>query len=322
MSRVYFNSPSGGAELLGSERAWLAHLAAGPAEAAWDLDGPGSFDRACAIMEMIPEVPEGQLGTSYLHPYWRQAQAQDEANKAVYAAWKPGQALGGHTDIESIRRFVDSLKLSLRVNGVDLDVAGVHLHSGNVDLNTALVAGSDPIQLAAKIHGWCESHCWVDGPDRAWLADVIDQGLDAGLYRPSAGWGEVQADLRGRDDEPVVMSYSVSDSFPNGDLGGWMPPWPDGVPQDWDALTEAQRQERDERSDAWYDLPANEQWTIAFEALQQVRPWAQLTPESLAEVTFSSPVTVYDLFASDRDERIRKACGIEAQPAVRSSATS
>lgn len=307
MSRVYFHTPSAEYELLGSERAWLAHLAFGPAEAAWGLDGAKSFDRACAVMEMVPEVPDGEFGANYLHKYWAEGKAQDEANKLVYAAWKPGQAFGGYTDIEPLRRFVDALKLSLRVTGVKLDVAGVRLHSGNIDLNTALVAGSDPIRLAAKIHGWCESHLWVDGPDRVWLAGIIDQGLTAGLYRQGAGWDQIKAGLESRDDEPVVMSYSVSESFPNQFLGGWMPPWPEGVPETWDALTAEQRRERDERQDAWYEIDPAEKWRIAFDALTSSKAWLHLTPESLAEVTFSTSVTVYDLFASDRDERIQAA---------------
>lgn len=303
MSRVYFHSPSGTTELMGFERAWLGHLAAGPSQAAWDLDGSGAFDRACAIMEMVVRPPDE---SDYLQVHWRQAQAQEAANKAVYAAWKPGQPFGGVADHEPIWRFVNSLKLRLSVDGLDLDVAGARLHTKNIDLNTALVAGSDPIRLAAKIHGWCESHCWVDGPDRVWLTGIITRGLETGLYRKSAGWEAIVAGLLERDDEPVVMSYSVCDPFPDENVGDWMPPWPEGVPRHWDALTEDQQRERDERHQAWYDVPADEQWRISFAGLQD-RPWLQLTPESLAGVTFSSPVTVYDLFASDRDERIQAA---------------
>lgn len=309
MSRVYFHSPSAELELLGSERAWLGHLAAGPAEAAWDLDGATSFDRASAVMEMVPEVPDGEFGSNYLHKYWHEARTQDAANKLVYADWKPGQ-FSGPTNIEPLRRLVDALKLSLRVTGVRLEVAGVRLNSSNVDLNTALVAGSDPVRLAAKIHGWCESHCWVAGPDRAWLAGIIGQGRTSGLYRAAAGWEEIKAGLEARDDEPVVMSYSVSDEFPNAFVGDWMPPWPEGVPETWDALTVAQRKERDERQNAWYELAPDERWRIAFEGLGRTKPWLQLTPESLTEFTFSTPVTVYDLFASDRDERIQAAAAL------------
>lgn len=266
MSRVYFHTPSGDTEILGSERAWLGHLADGPAKAAWDLDSSNSFDRACSIMELVVDCPD------YLTTYHRQAVAQDAANRAVYEAWKPGTPMRGNTDHEPIRRFVDALKLVLHVEGLTLEVAGVRLRTANVDLNTALIAGSDPVRLAAKIHGWCESHCWVDGPDRAWFAGIIREGLRTGLYRESAGWHEVSAALESRDDEAVVLSYSVCDAFPETD----------------------------------------EPWDVALGALKREHPWLQLTPETLADTTFSTPVSVYDLFASDRDERVIAAAGVMA----------
>ena len=266
MSRIYFHTPSGDTELLGSERAWLGHLATGASEAAWNLNTSNAFDRASSVMEMVIDCPD------YLTEYHRLAVAQDAANRAVYEASKPGTPMRGHADHEPIWRFVNALKLVLRVEGLALEVAGVQLRTADVDLNTALVAGSDPIRLAAKIHGWCESHCWVDGPDRTWLAGIIGQGLTTGLYRASAGWDAVKSALESRDDESVVMSYSVCDAFPESGM----------------------------------------QWDAAVDELRREQPWLQLTPESLADTMFSAPVSVYDLFASDRDERVRAAAGTPA----------
>lgn len=336
MSRLYFHSPSGDAELRGSERAWLRHIASGPAVAAWDLSGGSAFDRACEIIAMTPEVPDGAYGANYLHTGMREALAQAARNKAAYAGWKPGRPVNGPTSYEPQDRLVKSLQTRLRVDGVDLDVAGHRLHSNDVDLNTALVAGSDPVRLAAKLHGWCESHAWVDGPDRAWLADIIDQGLRAGLYRrglwyadqpdgprdkwSDQGWEGVLALLRSRDDEPVVTSYSVCDQFPNRHIADWRPPdlpegWvPDWAATDgrneWDAMSadEQTSEWRDHALDRWYDLPAEQRWDLAMAGLRRERPWGRLAPDTLAEVTFGPPVTVYDLFAPDRDERVRAAC--------------
>lgn len=47
-------------------------------------------------------------------------------------------------------------------------------------------------------------------------------------------------------------------------------------------------------------------------ALRERRPWARLAPDTLTEVTFGPPVTIYDLFAPDRDERVRTAFAQEA----------
>lgn len=44
-----------------------------------------------------------------------------------------------------------------------------------------------------------------------------------------------------------------------------------------------------------------------MEALRVNRSWARLAPHTLTEVTFAEPITVYDLFAPDRDDRVRAA---------------
>jgi hypothetical protein len=342
VSRIYWHSPSRDVELRGSERAWCGHIARGPAEAAWDLHGSGAYGRAVQIVALVPEVPDRGSGENYLHTSLRAAQEQEAANKALYAAWKPGQPGPWGVDYEPERKFVNSLRLKLRADTVKLQVAGVELDSADLDMNTALVAGSDPVRLATKIHGWCEAHCWVDGPDRAWLADIIDEGLRVGIFRrglwyvdrpcdgpPSEqpdrqwspqGWDDVTGLLRERDDEPVVMSYSVCDSFPNQETAYWIPePLPDEWVPDWATTPEglaewleideegrAERRHTAER-DQWYALPDEEKWRLAMAGLRD-RGWGQLSPDTLATEMFSWPVTVYDLFAPDRDERIRAAC--------------
>jgi len=331
MSRIYFHSPSGEAELRGSERAWLNHVATKLAASVWDFDAIGlhCLDRPAELLALIPEVPDGEYGANYLHTGLRRAQAQEEVNKAAYAGWAPGQPLRHQPDYEPTRMFIQSLKTHLGVQGSPLVVAGARLHTADIELNTALAVGSDPVRLAAKIHGWCESHAFVEGKDRAWFASVIDEGLKAGIYRrgiwyvdrvcdgpvaeqsdrkwSSQGWEEVQAFLRERDDEPVVMSYSVCEQFPNAHVGGWMPAWPEGIPERWDALTGQQQAERSARKEAWYELDGGEQWHISMEALRAEKPWLRLAPDTLATVTFGPGVTIYDLFAPDRDERIRAA---------------
>lgn len=316
VSRVYFHSPSGDAELLGRERAWLSHLAAGPASAAWDLDTTNGFDRACFILDMAPEVADGEWGSNYLHTMLRTAREQELRNKAIYAGMKPGTPLGyGGANHEPTRQLVQALKTRLSVGGLNLVVCGVQLDTTDVALNTALAAGSDAVALAAKIHGWCESNAWVEGPDRAWLADVIELGLAAGLYRRGMGWDApttefdrsagVLALLRARDDEPVVLSDSYGDGFPNTSVGDWMPAWPAGVERDWNALTAEQQHEREAREEEWYELPNERRWEIGMAGLRADRAWARLSAETLRTVTFHLPVSVYDLLASDRDGRLR-----------------
>ena len=86
-----------------------------------------------------------------------------------------------------------------------------------------------------------------------------------------------------------------------------MPPWPEGIEQRWDALTKEQQNEREERQEAWYELPDDERWDRALEGLRGSKPWLQLSPETLTGNTFYIPVTVYDILAPDRDERVAAA---------------
>ncbi len=330
MSRVYWHARNRTAELHGSERAWLNHLSQGPGAAAWDLDTTHGLERAEEILSLVPEESDRGGGENYLHAYLREAMEQHARNMAVYEAWKPGTPmLSGGTTHAYEHRLVSALKTSLKVSGVKLRVAGLELDSGNVELNTALVAGSDPIRLAAKIRGWCEVHAWVEGPDRKWLAGVIDEGLQAGLYRAgmwyvdgpcdgpasqhpdrkwsSQGWEEVQDLLRESDDGPVVMSYSVCDQFPN-PATHVDAPYRDV--KSWQDYSAEEQQTIEVWQDRWYAM-AEEDCGAVFDAgmewLRLRRPWARLAPDTLASVTFGPGVTVYDLFARDRDERVRAA---------------
>lgn len=301
MSRVYWHTREHTAELHGSERAWLAHVSQGPAEAARDLgSSTDAVERAIQILEMVPPAER-----SYLGEYLRAAQAAEAANRLYYETSPIGV---GRLDVETGLRLVSSLATNLRVGGLPIEVAGQRLHTSNVDLNTALVAGSDAVRLAAKIHGWCESHAWVDELDHEWLARIIEDGLRVGIFRAgmwsnpvsgerkwhTQGWEDLLGLLRTQGVGPVVMSFSVGDSFPNGAIANWTPP------------------EGDPDGDTWYDLPDGEQWDLAFTGLQTRRPWAQLSERTLTETTFGHPVSWYDLFTPDRERRVRRAVGDDA----------
>jgi hypothetical protein len=160
------------------------------------------------------------------------------------------------------------------------DHDGTPLSNFPLLLNTALVVGSDPICLLARVHGQCELHCYVEGPNRAWMADLIDQGRAAGVYRAGAGWEELAELLRARDDEPVIADYSVTDSFPHCPKSWDAPIGEDGEP-DWDA---------------WYDLPEQERWALALADVRSepVRG-LELRPDGLRH-PFGHGRTLLDLF--------------------------
>ncbi len=274
MSQLSWDSPSGAtAALSGAEFAWLGEVAAGPAGNVWNLR---TQDQVFALMEMTT-VPAGSNGMYALHDIWRDAQAADHTYRARYQAHEEAQRAGTPStepdfDADPITSLTERLAAMLRLDGVPLRVDGVDLSSRDVALNTALVAGSDQVALAAKLYGWATRHCWVEWMDRSWLAGIIRTGLHTGIYRStlngnSLGWDLVLQMLEARSDEPVVLSYSGHGTFPDGGL-------------DWDTAMRAHRTQH---------------------------PWARLAPDTLRRVGFGPLVTAYDLAAPDRDARVRSA---------------
>lgn len=145
-------------------------------------------------------------------------------------------------------RFRQRFRTWLSVGEGGFLVDGLNIDKDDLVLNTALAIGGDPLRLFVRLHAQCEIHTWVEGPDRAWLAGIIGEGLGTGIMRPHQGWDDVQRLLLRRDDEPVVTSFSGTDTFPSVNLAGW-----------------------DEEPDDWYDVPADVQWTRAMEGLRKIK---------------------------------------------------
>jgi hypothetical protein len=263
MSRVYFHSPSdeGGLrntlELRGSERAHASFVVNQIAIGLLNIDG---YEREKKLYDWLP--PNHYLRSS-----------------------QPGL-------------FARSYATAFFVGGDESLIIkdGESVNVWELALNTAIAVGNDPIKLFARIHAQCEIHGFVEGRNRKWLAKIIEAGRKSGLYRRDQGWEAVMAGLRASDVEPLVMSYSVCNSFPNSEVSDWMPAWPDGVQHTWTALTSEQRKEREERSEAWYELPREEQWRRGLEALRNHHGMLELKPEHWDEYRFGHNLTVWDLF--------------------------
>ena len=88
----------------------------------------------------------------------------------------------------------------------------------DLQLNTAILSGSDAVKLSARIHGQCEVHGWFSTDNKNWLCSIIQQGIEARIFR-DPGWLKVQHLAQNTKSDRIVMSYSVCNSFPNGD--GW-----------------------------------------------------------------------------------------------------
>jgi len=183
--------------------------------------------------------------------------------------------------VHHARDFEENARVSFAVGmSDDLCLADRKINPFSLSLNTAFALGNDAVKLAARIHGQCEIHCWLAGVNRQWLVGIVEQGLKCGFYRTGMGWDEVIELLKEDNENPVVLSYSVCDSFPNSYVAGWVPPISkDGEPD----------------CDAWYDLPEDDQWRLAFDGLVASGRGLELTPTNWNEFFFNDGYTALDL---------------------------
>lgn len=150
-----------------------------------------------------------------------------------------------------------------------------------LSLNTAILIGSDPIILLARLHGQCELHCWVAGPNRKWLANIIKEGRKTNIYRENQGWEEVVKLLKSRTDSPIVCSFSVCDSFPN-----------------YSCLPKKhplKQSHNERRFDQFNDLPENEMWSECFQGLQEQGGGLELKPENWRSFYFGVGHNIFTL---------------------------
>ncbi len=240
MSRVYFHSESGQAELLGSERAHMGLLIGDIFVATLRV----------AIENDTPSCPS-PLRNVVNDGWW----TQDFPRNMPLAC-----------------RSLMSDELRFVVDGKSHD-------PWQVSLNTALVIGNDVLKMFARIHGQCEIHAYVLGPNRNWLAGIIDTGLSKGLCRKGQGWEGVTNLLRRCDDRPVVTS-SVCDRFPNSCVAGWSD---------------------DNDGDDWYNLAFSRRWEMAFSRLEQSDQCVEITPKDWDDFTFGGGLDAFRLLEHARD---------------------
>ena len=163
---------------------------------------------------------------------------------------------------------------------------GVKRDSFSAILNTAYVMGCDAIKLLARIHGQCEIHLYALGHYRAWLAEIIEEGVRVGIMRPNHGWEESIPFLTSTDTEPVVFSYSVCRSFPNPYIANFQPVHDDEYDED--------------NYDAFYELPRDEQWRMGMEELRK-QAMLGLNPDNWHNYYFGDGVSAFDFVREYRD---------------------
>lgn len=268
MSRIHFHSPSGTVEVMGWERAHLGLISADVGSAL--LSHMSAYSETTKrLIELMPaghilRARPGEVGT----PQW--------------ADWYRLMMNHGTSD------------------GPMIEWNGRRVDEWQVLLNTALVLGSTPVKLATRIHAQCEIHGWVDGPARAWLAGVIHTAREQEVFRPDAGWEAVMDLLLTRDDEPVVMSYTVTDWFPNRECSTWQPP----TVVEFDPEIESESDRLDELWGALADLV---KWDYAVEWLHGPGSGLQLSPIGWSDYRVGHRLSLFDLLAKDYTARLDAA---------------
>lgn len=271
MSRIYFHSPSGSAEVNGRERAHAGFLCN---ELLFVALGINTFTDAQPYRALLPE------------DCYALRHKDDRSFFEAFRTWSSVQ-------MSAMYRLPD----------------GRETNVFEVSLNTAVAMGSDAICLLAKLHGQCEIHAYVEGPNRAWLAGIIEQGIKDKILRVwekdhYGGWPAVIELLKSRDDEPVVTSYSVTEQFPNSGIARNHGDWQITVsheeikkkykleesdnPSDWIA---------DYRSDLWLDLTESEQWRLAMDGLRNynVTGTVEMKPETFAIQGYGDGLSGFDI---------------------------
>ena len=178
-------------------------------------------------------------------------------------------------------QWVEAMELLIRADSGELKLvvpSGRRTSLEEIILNTALDAGDDTLKLAARVDGQCEIHGFVEGRNRQWLAVIIENSLNRGLFNEGAGWEDVVRLLTSPCDGAVVLSASCCESFPNqgtAEEGGWK-----GHESAWDRLKNKTR------------------WNRAVKGLrtQEERGYGkELKPDNWKEFRFQKDVSLTDI---------------------------
>ncbi|MET8605716.1 hypothetical protein ABZV92_19455 [Streptomyces rubiginosohelvolus] len=273
MSYIQFQDRHGSATLRGVERFRLLSLVQDSTETL--LRGQRPAELAPRLHDQLPDDHELRIASA---PRGRQT-----------APWLQAY-------LAAARSIFDDPLVSYR---------GHQLALLTMQLNTAMAVGTEPVRLAARLHGQCEINCWVDGPHRTWLAGVVESGLDNGSFRAGLGWESIADLLRQRDDQPVVTSFS--EHFPT----LWSVPT---------TQLAAPGTDEDELTQTWETLPAEEQWRLALQELQvrTIDAELEIRPD-WASYRYGHELSFHDLIAEDHQERFDRALGFSHRPTSESS---
>lgn len=266
MSAITFTTRDGQATVGGRERVYGATLAGRLTASVLDLDGR---DAAARNRRILP-------ASFFQHATLAQHQATREGRPFsltdVFAAWAPLAAMFGED--------------------VDLRIGDQRAQVSEVVTNTAIVGGSDPVTLLARIHASAEEGLFVDAPQRNWLAKTIETGVQTRILRANARWAETAEMLR-TESGPVFITTEVSVSAMLG-LAAEIYTRDQSDEQRWAA------------EETFESQSAAKQWDQTIDAVREARSgdrcwWLTLAQEHFHEPAYQDGLTAFDAIAAAAD---------------------
>jgi hypothetical protein len=234
MSKVYFHSIDRTEELKGAERSYLSNK--------------------------CNQVFSGLLGD-----WFSPCQNLQDSN---FVIWLLSSLPYDHYLHESVRsrpyiHAIDDIKTFFVASTFSGALAGIS--KSELILNTALRVGGDPLKIAARLHGQCEIHAWIDPCNAQWFAGLLRKAyFDCQFLRPAQGWEDVIGLIGNSLKSEIVMSFSVCEGFPNSLLSGI--DYEDWInlseKQQWQSSMDAIRDGREIKPETWDDYSYGDGWDL------------------------------------------------------------
>lgn len=269
MSGIDFTTRDGSASVRGTERAYGAALAARLTAAVLELDGQHTQE---SNRRILPDI------------FFQQA---------AFNAQRHGRA-ASLTD--TFTYWAPTAGMMYEDGSADIRIGDKTERPDGFVINTAVVAGSDPIALLTRIHAYSEEGLLVAGMDRSWLAGIIDAGLQARILHDKSGWEGAAGLLRSDSRSPAIITsrgFSVS--------------WLQGAAAGFYAEGQSD-QERWAAEKAFDALSEAERWDRSISALlEERRPdaswWLMLDPETFHKPSHLQLLTAFDAIEADNESQ-------------------
>jgi hypothetical protein len=263
MSEITFASRDSQASVRGHERAYGAALAARLTAAVLDLDGRDSTARNRRIL------PDSFFQQAALAQHQATRENRGFSLAEVFSCWAPMAAMFGDDQLQ---------------------IGNQHAGVTEVVTNTAIVAGSGPIALLARIHASAEDGLFVDAAHTNWLANIIDTGVQTNILRDHRGGWNNAAQLLRKTTGPVLITTQSSASAKLAAAAGIYS----------DQQTEEQQWAAEEQFES---MPFTQQWDRSIDELQAARSgdrdwWLTLAPENFHVPAYLNGLTAFTAIAT------------------------